>query len=325
MSKNRREILAAIALACMAAHDPALGQDWPSRPIAIVVPFAPGGPTDVQARLIAEALSQRLGQQVLVDNRPGAGGNVGTALVARAAPDGYTLLAGTVGTHAVNEFLYPSLGFDPQKDFTPIGIIGSGPNVLVVNPRFEARTAVDLVALAKASPGKLNYASPGSGTSNHLAMELFKSRAGIDIQGVSYRGAGPALADVVAGHVPMMFNGLDNALPTIRGGQVRALAISARERSAALPDVPTLIELGYQDFETASWTCLFAPAAAPAALAERLNALVGELTASEKVAERHRELGITAPARSIADLRAFIAKERERWGEAVRISGAKVE
>jgi tripartite-type tricarboxylate transporter receptor subunit TctC len=298
---------------------------WPNKPIQVVVPFAAGGPTDVQMRLVAEGLSERLGQQLVIENRAGAGGNVGAAAVARAAADGYTLLAGTVGTHAINEFLYKTPGFRPQEDFAPVAMIGSGPNVLVVAKDFPARTVAELVVKAKAEAGKLNYASPGAGTSNHLAMELFKSRAGIDVTAVNFRGAGPALNDVMAGHVPMMFNGIDNALPMIEAGSVRALAISSRARSTRLPDVPTLIESGFAEFETASWTALFAPAGTPGAIIDRLNALVREVTGVGKVADRYAALGLVAPQLAPADLRNFVVVERKRWEEAVKAAGVQAQ
>jgi tripartite-type tricarboxylate transporter receptor subunit TctC len=315
------------ALGLAAAALPWFGasaQAWPTQPLRVVVPFAPGGPTDVQARMVMQGLASRLGQPVVIDNRAGAGGNIGAAYVARATADGHTLLAGTVGTNAINQSLFTRMEFDPAKDLAPAAFLGTAPNVLIVNRDFPAADVAALIAAAKARPGQISYASPGNGTSNHLAMELFKSRAGIDLTNVTYRGAGPALQDVVAGHVPVMFNGLDNALPAVRAGQVRALAVSSSTRAPLLPDVPAIAET-LAGFETASWTMLFAPAGTPATVIARLNQEVAAVIAAEPVAGRFRELGLAAPAMSPAELRAFVAAEAAKWADAVRASGARVE
>jgi tripartite-type tricarboxylate transporter receptor subunit TctC len=321
MSLSRRSVLAVPAVLPFAR--PARGQGWPSQPVRVVVPFAPGGPTDVQARIVMTGLAPRLGQPVVIDNRAGAGGNLGAAMVARAAPDGHTVLAGTVGTNAINQSLYERLEFDP-KDLTPAAFLGTAPNVLLVHKDFPARDLAGLIAAARARPGEITYASPGNGTSNHLAMELFKARAGVNITNVTYRGAGPALQDVIAGHVPVMFNGLDNALPAVRAGSVRALAVSSRARAPLLPEVPAIAET-IPAFETASWTMLFAPAGTPAAIVERLNREVAAVIGSEPVAGRFRELGLEAPAMTPAELSRFVAAEVAKWAEAVRASGARVE
>jgi tripartite-type tricarboxylate transporter receptor subunit TctC len=320
---TRRSLLLAAPALIAAAHAGAQAA-WPSQPLRVVVPFAPGGPTDVQSRLVMQGLAARIGQPAVIDNRPGAGGNVGATAVARAAPDGYTWLAGTVGTNAINQALYASLPFDPARDFVPAAFIGTAPNLLIVHRDVPARTLAELIAAARAAPGRLTHASPGNGTSNHLAMELFKTRAGVDITNVTYRGAGPALQDVIAGTVPMMFNGLDNALPAVRGGQVRALAVASAARVRLLPDVPTVAET-VPGFETASWTMLFAPAATPRAIVERMNREVAAVIAAEPVASRYADLGLDAPALDPAGLAAFVAAEVTKWGEAVRASGARVE
>jgi tripartite-type tricarboxylate transporter receptor subunit TctC len=325
MTVTRRDAMLAVAAAFALAGRKAMAADWPTGTVKIVVPFAAGGPTDLQTRIVAQGLSERLHEQFIIENRAGAGGNIGCVSVARSAGDGYTLLAGTVGTHAINEFLYHQIGFDPEKDFKPVAMMASGPNVLLVNPTSGINSVADLIARARKSPGGMTYASAGAGTSNQLAMELFKSRAGLDIKEASYRGAGPAMNDVVAGVVPVMFNGIDNALPMIRSNMLRPLAVSSRQRSPALADVPTLIELGYPDFETTSWTALFAPAATPDAIVEMLNKTVGEITNSGKVAETLHGFGLTTPVMSTAEMRTFIAKERVRWGEAVKISGDKID
>jgi tripartite-type tricarboxylate transporter receptor subunit TctC len=322
MKATRRTMLALLGLGAIPGL--ARAQSWPSQPVRVVVPFAPGGPTDVQARIVLQAVAPRLGQPVVIDNRAGAGGNLGAALVARATPDGHTLLAGTVGTNAINQSLYAQMEIDPQRDLAPVAFLGTAPNLLLVHKDFPARDLAGLIAAAKARPGQLTYASPGNGTSNHLAMELFKTRAGVNITNVSYRGAGPALQDVIAGHVPVMFNGLDNALPAVRSGQVRALAISSLRRAPLLPEVPAIAET-IPGFETASWTVLFAPAATPEAVVARLNREVAAAIAAEPVAGRFRELGLQAPALSPAELRAFVAAEVAKWAEAVRASGARVE
>lgn len=235
---------AAAAIAAPVAH----ADTYPSKPIRMIVPFPPGGTSDIMGRLIAGKLSEQLGQQVVVENRGGANGNIGSNLVAKAEPDGYTLVLSGVGSHAINQSLYRSITHNVVTDFTHIGMIARGPNTLVVNPAFEAKSLKELVEIAKAKPGALSYASSANGSSNHLSMEMLKVAAGLQITHVPYKGGGPAIADVMAGHVPMMFINFDAALPYVQAGKLRALAMTGTERSSALPDVPTVAETGYADF-----------------------------------------------------------------------------
>ena len=274
---KRRIALAALSLAGTQLALPALAQTpWPSRPVRIVVPFAPGGTTDILARAVAPELSKAFGQQFIVENRAGAGGNVGAEVVARAAPDGYTLLMGTVGTHGINRALYDKLPYDPIKDFAPITEVAGVPNIMVMQTE-KARSmginnVADFIRYAKAHPGKLNMASSGNGTSIHLAGELFKSMSGIYMVHFPYRGSGPALMDMVAGTMDVMFDNLPSSMPQIKAGKLKALAVTSAQRSAALPDVPTVEQAaGLKGFDASSWFGLLAPAGTPADIVNRIQ------------------------------------------------------
>jgi len=304
---------------------PAQAQTYPTKPIRLVVPFPAGGTTDILARAVAQKLSETLGQQVIVDNRPGAGGNIGSELVARSAPDGYTLLMGTVGTHAINVSLYPKLPYDPVKDFTPIVLVAGVPNVLVVNPSLPARSVAELIAYAKANPGKLNFASSGSGTSIHLSGELFKVLTGVQMTHVPYKGSAPALTDLVGGQVQLMFDNLPSSLAFIKAGKLRALAVTSKTRAAALPDVPTMVEAGVPDFEASSWFGILAPAGTPRDIVVRINAEVAKWLATPDAREKLAGQGAIAAGGAPEDFARHIASETAKWARVVKASGAKVE
>src|SRR5256884_8408256 len=259
--------IAALALAMLASG--AHAQTWPAKPVKWVVPFAPGGTTDILARTIGEKLTVALGQPVIIENKPGAGGGVGAEFTAKAPPDGYTIMGGTISTHAINASLYKSLPYDPVKDFVPITLIARVPNMLVVNPDIPAKNITELITLLKANPGKYSFASSGNGTSQHLSGELFKSMAGVDMQHIPYKGSPPALQDVMGGQVAMTFDNITTAWPLAKGGKLRALAVTTARRSAIAPEVPTLAESGLVGYEVGSWQGVVAPAGTPPAIVPR--------------------------------------------------------
>src|ERR1700681_275677 len=272
-----RRSLRAVLLAFMAwSASGALAQAYPTRSIRLVVPFPPAGTTDILAREVAQRLSVSLGQSVIIDNRPGAAGNIGSDLVAKSAPDGYTLLMGTVGTHAINPSLYARMPYDHVKDFVPIVLVAGVPNVLEVTPSLPVNSVADLIKLAKEKPGQLNFASSGSGTSIHLSGELFKTMAGVDMVHVPYKGSAPALIDLMGGQVQLMFDNLPSSLAQIKAGKLRAIAVTSAQRAPALPNVPTIAESGLPGFEASSWFGLLAPAGTPAAVVARINADVNQ-------------------------------------------------
>ena len=310
------------ALVLVSAH----AQDFPTRPIRLVVPFPPGGGTDVVARAVAPRMSELLGQPVVVDNRAGAGGNIGAELVANAPPDGYTMLMGTVGTHAINPSLYEKMPYDHVKDFVPVVLVAGVPNVLVVNPALPVKSVQELVAYAKANPGKLNFASSGSGTSIHLSGELFKTMTGVQMQHVPYKGSAPALADLAGGQVQLMFDNLPSALALIKGGKLRALAVTSLQRSTALPDVPTVAESALPGFEASSWFGLLAPAGTPKDAVAKVNGEVAKWLATPEAKEKLAAQGaIVASGLTPEDFSRHIATETTKWHKVVKESGAKVE
>ena len=299
---------------------------WPTRPIRLIVPFPPGGTTDIVGRAAAAEFTKAWGQQVVVENRPGAGGNIGSEMVAKSPPDGYTLLVGTVGTHGINPALYGKLPFDPVKDFAPVTLVASVPNVLVVNPSVPANTVKELIALAKSRPGKLNYASSGNGTSIHLSAELFKAQTQTFITHIPYRGSTPALTDLMAGQVDLMFDNLPSALPHIRAGKLRALGVTTRQPSPALPGVPTIAEAGaLSQYEAASWFGLLAPAATPRDIvAKQQQAIAAAMRAGdmrERLASQGAEPVGNTPDEFVRHIEAEIAK----WARVVKVSGAKID
>ncbi len=277
------------------------------------------------ARTIGQKMAESLGQQVIIDNRPGAGGNIGADLAARAAPDGYTILVGTVATHAINPNLYPNIPYDAAKDFAPIILLATLPNVLVVNPSLPARNVKELIALAKAKPGELAFASAGNGTSQHLSGELFKKMTGVDMIHIPYKGSAPAVTDLVGGQVQLMFDNLPSSLPQVRAGKLRALAVTGPKRSPVLPGVPTLSEAGLPGFSITSWFALFAPAGTPARILDRLNKEAGKAIAMKQLRQQWMDQGIEPAGGTAEQLAAFRRSEASRWESIARDSGARVE
>lgn len=316
---------ATLALPALVLPGAALAQSWtPTRGIRFVVPFAAGGATDVVARVVGEPMAEQLGQPVLVENRTGAGGNVGVENVVRSPADGYTLVMGTTGTLTINPHLYAQLGFNPLNDLTPIGMAFATDHVLVVNSQVPAQTAQELLALVRARPGQLSYGSGGNGTSTHTVMELFKQVARVDIQHVPYRGSAPALNDTVAGTVQMMLDQLPSALPQIQGGRVRALAVTGTRRHAALPDVPTVAEIGLPGAEASSWGAVLAPANTPAAVVRRVNAVLNEALSRPAVRARLTQVGADPVSSTPEELANFMRAETEKWGRVVREANIRV-
>jgi tripartite-type tricarboxylate transporter receptor subunit TctC len=309
--------------ACIALG--AFAQSYPSRPIRLVVPFPAGGTTDILAREAAQKLTEALGQAVVVDNRPGAAGNIGSDLVAKSAPDGYTLLMGTVGTHAINPSLYSKMPYDHVKDFAPVVLVAGVPNVLVVNPTLPVNSVADLIKLAKDKPGQINFASSGSGTSIHLSGELFKTMAGVDMTHVPYKGSSPALTDLIGGQVQIMFDNLPSALPQIKGGRLRAIAVTSLKRAPVLPDIPTINESGLPGFEASSWFGVLAPAGTPAAIVARINTEVNKWLQSADAREKLLGQGAEAAGGSPERFANHIRAESEKWAKVVKVSGAKVD
>jgi tripartite-type tricarboxylate transporter receptor subunit TctC len=317
--------LLTLAALCALAAGTASAQSWPTRPIKYIVPFAPGGTTDILARTISEKLSIALGQPVVVENKPGAGGGVGADFTAKAAPDGYTIMGGTISTHAINASLYANLPYDPVKDFVAITLIARVPNLLVINPEIPAKTVAELIALLKANPNKYTFASSGNGTSQHLSGELFKSMAGVQMQHIPYKGSPPALQDVVGGQVTMTFDNITTALPLAKSGKLRALAVTTAKRSAVAPDVPTLAESGLVGFEVGSWQGVFAPAGTPPDIVKRLNTEIVKIINMPEVRDKLLALGAEPVGDTSEQFGAYVKTEVVKWSEVVKKSGAKVD
>ena len=315
----------ALALCAIAPLAAAQSVAYPTKPVRIVVPFPAAGTTDFLARAVAHKLSEAWGQQVIVDNRPGAGGNIGSELVAKSAPDGYTLLMGTVGTHAINPSLYAKMPYDHVKDFTPVILVAGVPNVLVVHPSLPASSVQELIAYAKANPGKLNFASSGNGTSIHLSGELFKAMTGVQMAHVPYKGSAPALTDLVGGQVQLMFDNLPSSLAFIKAGQLRALAVTSASRSPTLPDLPTLAESGLPGFEASSWFGLLAPAGTPKDIVAKIHTAVAAWLASNDAKEKLVVQGAIAAGGSPDAFAQHIAAETAKWAKVVKASGARVD
>ncbi len=305
------------------ARAQAAGDAYPNQPIKLMVPWPPGGGVDTTARMIARPLADRLGQSIVVDNRGGAGGNIGTELAARAKADGYNLLMASISPNAVNVHLYSRLGFDPVKDFAPIVYVSAVPNILVVPASSPAKSVKDLVEMAKASPGKLDYGSGGVGSSQHLAAVQFMQVAGIELTHVPYKGTAPAEADLVAGHISLMLD-TTTCLPYIASGKMRALAVASRQRNPALPDVPTFDEVGLKGIYASSWYGLMAPAGTPRAIVDKLNAEANQVLASPEIRKRMADFGAEVGGGTPDDFAAFIASEIKRYESIVRLSGAKI-
>jgi len=331
MLRRRRLLGAAAAAGVGALAGSAQAQAaWPAKPVRIVVPFAPGGTTDLLARALAPELSKAFGQQFVVENKGGAGGNIGAELVSKAAPDGYTLLMGTVGTHGINKALYARLPYDPQKDFAPVTLVAGVPNVMVVNTEKAAQRNVqnvaDFIKYAKANPARLNMASSGNGTSIHLSGELFKSQAGVFMTHFPYTGSGPALLAMLSGDMDVMFDNLPSSMPHIRSGKLKALAVTSAQRSAALPDVPTMEQAGgLKGFDASSWFGLLAPAGTPADIINRVQQETAKALNLPAVKERLLGQGAIPSGNTPAEFSRFIDDEIRKWAPVVKNSGAKVD
>jgi tripartite-type tricarboxylate transporter receptor subunit TctC len=309
---------------CLLLAFPASAQDWPTKAVRIIVPFPPGGSADLLPRVVAEKLAERWGQPVIVENRPGAAGNIGADVVFRAEPDGYTLLSAPPPPLVINKLLYPKLSYDSSQ-FVPITVIGAIPNVLLVHPKTNVSTVKELIALAKSNPGKLNYASQGSGSTSHLTAELFKSMAGgLDITHVPYKGSAPALADLLGGQVEMMCDNLGVSLPHVRSGKLKALAVASARRVKSLPDVPALAET-LPGFEAVAWFGIVAPPKTPAAIAEKVAFGVQEALKMPEVQKRLSELSAEPMGLSPADTAAYMKRETERWAAVIKSAGVKAD
>jgi len=310
--------LAACALVLTAAPGTALAASWPSQPITLVVPFPPGGSTDVSARVLAKGLTERLGQSVVVENRAGASGNIGSTYVARAQPDGHTLVMSGVGTHAANVGLYANMPYDPVKDFTHITSVASNPNAIVVNADFPAHTLAELVTLVRQNPDKYNYASPGTGSSGHLAFEHFKRQAGLEVQHIPYKGAAPALTDLMGGQVPMLIMVADTLQSHVQSGKLRILAVTSEARNPLFPDVPTVAESGYPGFTAVSWTGLSAPAGLDPAIVAKLFAATADVLRGAEAQAQYARTGSLIEIREPAAFTAFVTAEVQKWRDVAR-------
>jgi tripartite-type tricarboxylate transporter receptor subunit TctC len=318
---NRRSALTALA----AAAAPAWAQDgpWPSKPVTYVVPFTPGGSTDVIGRTLTQKLAETLGQPFVVDNRPGAAGAVGASYVAKAKPDGYTLFGGTISTHAINATLYKNLSYDPVKDFEPITLVATLPNVLIVDPKLGVNTVADLIALLKKDPAKRNFASSGSGTSTHLAGELFADLIGVPLTHVPYKGTPPAMTDVAAGQVTFMFDQMTAAVALVQAGKLKVIAVTTAKRMPLQPQLPTMIESGVAGFEMASWQAVYAPKGTPRPVVQKLHDEIVKILRMPDVRDKlTNQLGMEIVASTPEELAAHMAREIPRWGALVKKSGA---
>jgi len=315
--------LIALALGCLAAAT-ASAQDYPARPIRLVVPYPPGGPVDIMGRLTGQRVGEQLGVQVVVDNRAGANGNIGGDIVARSNPDGYTLLMGANGVIAVNPGLYRKMPFDPRKDLQAISLTSTGALMMVVHPSVPAKTVADFIALAKAKPGAINFASSGAGSTAHLCSELFKLMAGIDIVHIAYKGAAPALNDVIGGQVQMLISGVSSALPHARSGKLRGLGVTSAKRLAALPDIPAIGET-VRGYEVLTWYGVFAPAGTPAAIVSRLHGAIVAGMSGREIQERMTALGAEASTNTPKEFTALVRAEIGKWEKVLRSAGIQQE
>lgn len=322
---SRRRLLAAAGAAlCLAVPAFAQAQAYPTKPVKLVVPYPPGGPTDIVARLVAQKLSDAMGQQFIVDNRPGAGGNPGAELVARSPADGYTLVVATTA-HAINPSLFKNLGYSLSKDFAPVSQLTSGPLVIVANPALPAKNVAELIALAKSKPGELNFASSGNGQSTHLSAELFAAMAGVKMNHIPYKGSAPALTDTMGGQTQLMFDTMLSAMPHVKAGKLKALAVTSAARSPVAPDVPTVAESGLPGYEAIAWNGLLAPAGTPPEVLTRLSAELKKVLAAPDVKERFEAQGFAASWNSPEDFGRFMTAEVDKWAKVVKVSGAKVD
>ena len=320
---------AALALACaqlvcvLVAN--AHAQPWPSKPIRYIVPFAPGGTTDILGRMVAAGLSSSLGQPVVVENRPGQAGSIGAAELARAAPDGYTIGGGTISSHAINATLYPKLPYDPVKDFAPITMLATLPNMLIVHPSLNVASVRELIALLKANPNKYSFGSAGNGTSQHISGELFKIMTGTQMQHIPYKGSGPMIPDLIGGTIQVSFENITTAYPQVKGGKLKALAVTSAKRSFVAPEVPTMAEAGLAGYDISSWQAMYAPAGTPRDIVARLHAETVKALRTPDNQKKLSELGLDAGGMSPDELTALMRTDIPRLGKVVRESGAKVD
>jgi tripartite-type tricarboxylate transporter receptor subunit TctC len=319
--KSMRVVVA--LLLSFLAYASAAADAYPTKPVRFVVTFPPGGPTDTIVRVIGQRLTDLWGHPMILDNRGGAGGIVGTEIVARAAPDGYSFLVGTAGGMTINPALQPKLPYDPFRDFTPVGMLVNNPQILVAHPSLAAKNVKELVALAKAKPGQLNFASAGTGTATHLGLELLKLTSGIDVVHVPYKGGAPAVTDLIAGQVQLLWVSIPSVLPHVKAGRLRALAVSTAKRSASAPEIPTIAESGYPGFEYSNWNALFAPAKTPPAIVKQVNAAIGKILSEPDVAQKLISLGADPAPGSPEDLARYMRTDHERWNKVIRTAGIK--
>jgi len=326
INRTRRDALRTVcALAAVAASPWAAADTWPTKPVTVIVPFPAGGGTDAFARPLSAVLTKQLGKQVLIDNKGGAGGTLGAGIAAHSAPDGYTFFMGAVH-HAIAPAMYPKLDYDLHNDFIPVALLSLVPQVIVVNPqRVPAANLKDLVAYLKANPGKLNYGSAGNGTSHHLAGELFKLQTGTFITHIPYRGAGPALQDLIAGQVDMMFDGLGSSAQHIRNGRVKALAVAAERPAPGFPNIPTTVQAGVPSYQVATWYGLWAPKGTPKDVIDRMTAEIAKAMATPEIKEAWTGLGSEIPTLTGAAFGSFVERETKRWAEVAKASGAKLD
>jgi len=313
-----------LALATTLAATAALAQGYPTKPVKVIVPYPPGGPTDIVARSVAQKLSEQMGQQFVVDNRGGAGGNIGAEAVKNSPADGYTLLVATTA-HAINKTLFPKLNYDLTKDFVPVSQLTAGPLVIVANPKFPPNNVKELIATAKAKPGEVNFASSGPGQSTHLAAELFSSMAGVKMTHVPYKGSAPALTDTMGGQTAIFFDTMLSAMPHVRGGKLKALAVTSAKRSPAAPDIPTVAESGLPGYEAIAWNGLLAPAGTPKEVVAKLNAELKKALELPEIKERFAAQGFAAAYSTPEAYAAFINTEVDKWARVVKVSGATVD
>lgn len=318
-------VAAATLLLAPVAITGAFAQAYPNKPVKVVVPFPAGGTTDILARLVSQKLTERLGQQFVVDNRAGAGGNIGTEYTAKSDPDGYTIMMGTIGTHSINISLYSKLGYDPVKDFAPLSLVAMVANVLVVHPSVPAKNVQEFLALAKAQPGKLNFGTPGNGTSGHLSTELLKTMSGTDMIHVPYRGSGPMLTDLLGGNVQFTIDNLPSSLPHIRSGALRALGVTTPQRWPSTPEIPTIAEQGLPDYSATAWFAMYAPAKTPPAIVAKLNEEIDAILKTPDMKAQFDQQGaqpVGGKPQVLADL---MKSEIDKWAKAVKASGAKID
>jgi len=322
---RKRILLAVVATLLLSLPDVALAQSYPSHPIKMIVPFAAGGPADTLARLVAQRLSVGLGEAIVIDNRPGAGGTLGAKVAVAAEPDGYTLMYGNTATFAVGPAVYANVGYDPIRQFAPVALVSVTHNVLVANPNLPANSVPELIALAKARPGKINFASPGYGTPPHMVGEMFRLRAGIDIVHVPYKGTAAALTDIMSGEVELTFENPSVTIPLVQAGKLKGLAVTGESRNSQVPQLPTMIESGLPDFVSMSFTGVAAPAGTPADIVERLNREVDRGLTSPELTEAFAKLGVGMKRGSAEDFARFIAREHEKWLGIAKAANIKID